>query len=215
MKWPTKSAMLLMGIAVFFGIFSSKVYAECKPLLVMYGWFGDGKSEIMKNIAKSIQGKIDIEYYEHDEGNPSRAYIKNHLKSCPSSPIALIGHSWGGDTAYGVAADWGVKIQLLATLDAVGGRAYPGLNFSEFRKDLKKPKNVKKWINVWIDPPGAMKCILFLGFAWDWDDCLADAGAQWLFQKNARNIEFKGGHEDAAEMLRKISSHIESALNGS
>ena len=217
MKWPTKTAVLLIGIAMSFGIFSSKTYAECRPLLVMHGGLFDEMTGNVENLAKSIQsiqGNIDVQYYGHYERKRSRDYIKNHHKSCPNSPVALIGHSLGGAAAYDVAADWGVRIQLLATLDAVGGRAYPGYHLTEFREDLEKPDNVRKWVNVWIDPPGSIKCILFLGAVWDSDDCLADAGAQWLFQKNAENIEFKGrhGHRDATGMFCKISSHIESAF---
>ena len=216
MKCRLRQAVLLMGIAVFFSIYPHKIYAECKPLLVMYGGFGDGKSEIMKNIAKSFRSDIDIEYYHHDEANPSRSYIKRHLERYPSSPVVLVGHSWGGDTAYGVAADWGFKIRLLATLDAVGGRAYPGSpNFTEFRKDLNKPNNVRKWINVWGKYYlGFTKCFIFGGFIWDSTDCIADAGGPWGKQKKAtKNIRFKGDHADADGMLRKISSDVESALS--
>ena len=186
--------------------------AECKPLLVMYGGAWDEDTETMKSLARDLGKSLEVAYYSHSESNLSRDNIKSYLRDRPSSPIVLLGHSWGGDTAYGVASDWGIKIQLLGTLDAVGGRAYPGANFTEFKEHLRKPSNVEKWRNVWIKPPGAIICILGLGYFWNWNNCVADTGAPWGYQKYASNVRFRGDHTDVYGMLEKIRNDVISSL---
>ena len=132
----------------------------------------------------------------------------------------VIGHSWGGDTAYGVAEAHGIevkrgysKIKLLVTLDAVGGnRVYPVANFTEFREHVTKPDGVEQWINVWRDPPGAFVCILLFGYVWNWDNCVADTGAQWGYQDFAQNRETRKDHADTVGMIDEILGILEESL---
>ena len=193
--------------------FSQQNQSICIPLVVLFGGAFDNKSEIVETLAKDLGGSfVDVEYYEHDEGNPARAYIKNHLKLYPNSPVVLIGHSWGGDTAYGLTNDWDIPVQLLGTLDAVGGRAYPGMNFTEFKKHLAKPVNAVTWRNVWIKPPGALSCILALGYFWNWNNCVADTGAPWGYQEFASNERFLGDHGDSYGMFGVILKDVVTSL---
>ena len=69
-----------------------------------------------------------------------------------------------------------------------------------------------KWINVFIDPPGAIQCILLLGFFWNWDNCIADAGAQWGHQENAMNRKFEGNHNEARKMLDYVWDDVIAAM---
>ncbi|MFD2264334.1 alpha/beta hydrolase [Lacibacterium aquatile] len=83
-------------------------------------------------------------------------------KRYPGHQIALVGHSWGGHTAYHVADRVGLKkivVDLLVTLDAVGtsgffwppGSSEPG----NPPKPQMRPTNTKTWLNVYVqDPPG-------------------------------------------------------------
>ncbi len=215
MKSSIQRLKLLAGITIFSMAFIQHAYAECEPLIVMYGGARDERTAIMKSFAQRLKDVGDYKnliYFHHDEQNSSQAFIQAHLKAYPQSPIILIGHSWGGDTAYGVADDWGSQIDILVTLDAVGGRAYPGLNFDEFRRHLKKPGNVSKWINVWIDPPGFIVCWLGLGHLWQSDNCAADFGATWGYQNGAKNLEFKGNHADVEKMFTSVIDDIKSSL---
>lgn len=215
MKWSIQYLKLLAGIIIFSMASISPAYAKCEPLLVFYGGAADERSGIMKGFVQELKDSGAYEnllYFHHDEQNPSQAAIQGHLKLYPRSPLILIGHSWGGNTAYGVAKDWDSEIDLLVTLDAVGGRAYPKWNFEEFKEDLKKPDNVAKWINVWIDPPGFLTCVFGLGYFWQRNNCIADTGATWGYQQWAKNIEFEGDHVDIGKMFIRVSGDIKSAL---
>ena len=218
MKSSIQRLKLLAGIIILSMAFIQHAYATCEPLLVMYGGARDEKTEIMKGFVQKLKNSGDYEnilYFHYDEQNSSQAAIQTHLKLYPQSPILLIGHSWGGDTAYGVAKDWGSEIELLVTIDAVGGRAYPGWsflnNFTEFKRHLKKPDNVTKWVNVWIDPPGFIACFFGIGAFFN-NNCVADAGASWSHQRLAENIEFKGNHADVEKMFTSVVDEVKSAL---
>lgn len=189
--------------------------AKCLPLVVLYGGGWDAKTEIMKRVAKDLKKNWGrdaiVEYYAHDQGNVSHSSIQRHLRACSRSLIALIGHSWGGATAYSVAKDWGDRITLLVTLDAVGGGPY----------SRSKPYNVRKWINVhkkyglWQAFFCGLTNILS-GWLWDRNDCLALTGGPWMGQKNASNYLFAGDHADASGMYEMVSRSIEEdIINGS
>ena len=82
----------------------------------------------------------DIYYRAHD----SRAHILllMSLYHAAGQPIALIGHSWGGASAYKLAQKSLAPVDFLATLDPV----------SVFPLGARlKPGNVRRWINVSLD----------------------------------------------------------------
>lgn len=133
--------------------------SKCKPLLVAYGGALDSQTGIVKGLATRLENNISgvVLYHTYDEEFISSNLIREHLKRFPSSPVVLMGHSYGGDTAYGAAEGWNRNIRLLVTLDPVSGRAYPPrLKFTEFKRHLKRPSNVTNWINVFIDIPEAL-----------------------------------------------------------
>jgi thioesterase domain-containing protein len=114
---------------------------------------------------------VDVMYFTWDQENESMNAVKEHLRNYPSSPVVMIGHSYGGDTAFKVADKLGkdVSIKLLVTLDPVGN--YYGVNNKQDcrdeyptgsgrisqqekqcelqRRQRRKPDNTVKWINVW------------------------------------------------------------------
>lgn len=210
--------VLSIGFLLYFIIFPFNVYANCKPLLVMYGGGMDDKTKLMRYFSQDFgdyikRHDVSTYYYNHDDIITSYNTIARHQNSNPQSPIALVGHSWGGDTAYRVSEELSGNIDLLVTLDAVGGVAYPWVNFSEFRKDdLRRPKNVKKWINIFSPEESAFKCFLLLGYIWDWNNCIASTGARWLRQKFAWNIKFAGDHGNLTAMFSEIHDEVEAAL---
>ena len=214
------AAPLCAALAVLGLVYSGLTYAagnpsKCKPLLVAYGGALDSQTGIVKGLATRLKNNIPgvVLYHTYDEEFISSNLIRGHLKRFPSSPVVLMGHSYGGDTAYGAAEGWNRNIRLLVTIDPVGGRAYPPrLKFTEFKRHPKRPSNVASWINVFIDPPGALQCILLLGYVWNWDNCIADTGAQWGHQENARNRKFEGNHADVDGMFRLVERDVFSAL---
>ena len=82
----------------------------------------------------------DIYYRCHDtRGHILRLMERYHLAG---QSIALVGHSWGGASAYKLAQKSGFKVELLVTLDPVS--VFPlGIR--------RKPHNVRRWVNVYLD----------------------------------------------------------------
>src|SRR6185312_8196815 len=66
------------------------------------------------------------QYFTYDAESAITDYINDYLRKFPeNSRINLIGHSYGGDTAVNLAAKLGKKINLLITIDPVGGESDP------------------------------------------------------------------------------------------
>ncbi len=82
----------------------------------------------------------DVYYRCHDtRTHILRLMERYHLAG---RSIALVGHSWGGASAYKLAQKSGLPVKLLATLDPV----------SIFPLGLRgKPRNVRHWVNVYLD----------------------------------------------------------------
>ena len=190
---------------------------DCRPLIVFFGGAFDSKSKAMKTLAKYAGNTANIEtrYFGFTEGNVSYGFIQTHLDLYPRSPVALVGHSYGGGTAYTVAADWNNNIAVLATLDAVAEEG-DYFSFAEEIEHYPRPRNVQLWLNVWKKyglfgaeyVGGFVKCHILGGFLWDRNDCIADAGGSWGRQRNAKNFLFKGDHADVVAMYRKVSKRI-------
>jgi pimeloyl-ACP methyl ester carboxylesterase len=109
--------------------------------------------------------------------------------------VGLIGHSYGGHSAYKMAAEAGIKITYLATIDAVSWE-------SKVRWD-DKPSRVKNWRNVWVDGIG------------DYTDVVASAGGHWGKRRGAKNVKAAKGltHADFAPIFRPLITEVKAAVS--
>ena len=82
----------------------------------------------------------DIYYRAHD----TRAHIQMlmALYHAAGQRVALVGHSWGGASAYKAALKSAAPVDLLVTLDPVS--VFP-------LGERRKPANVRRWVNVRLD----------------------------------------------------------------
>lgn len=85
------------------------------------------------------------------------------LERAAGAPVVLVGHSYGANFAYELAATLGGDggVRLLLTLDPVSGPAAPRVPL--------KPGTVRRWINVWAGSGvGLSSCGLVgaIGGAW-------------------------------------------------
>lgn len=82
----------------------------------------------------------DVYYRNHD----TREYILRLMERYHQAGrlIALIGHSWGGASVYKLALKSGLPVDLLVTLDPVS--IFP-------LGERRKPRNVRRWVNVYLD----------------------------------------------------------------
>lgn len=205
------------------------VSLACKPFIAFYGGFGDQINGLLKPIAaewrqRHKQKGWKIKYYPwHDEflwEKRSIADIRNHWSSTNNkTPIILIGHSYGGDTAYTIAEELPKEYNpTLVTLDAVGRRAYwsnpGGLKFRFQISNLRSPTR-GVWINVRVknsnyglgfnilappNPTLALVMMRTLGQC----DFVARTGGPYGFQKNATKRLVMGSkfdHCDVKDML--------------
>ncbi|MEM9149920.1 MAG: alpha/beta hydrolase [Cyanobacteria bacterium P01_F01_bin.3] len=166
----------------------SAINACKKPLLVIYGGGGDSswshnveswaESLIKKTPYSQIEG-LTVKYFPFTDnfipiGNNDEAvdFINQHIADNPNSPVVLVGHSYGGDTAYEAIKLINQKVDLLITLDPV----------SNFRPSQRsKPPNVSTWINVWTSHSNTGS------------DVIAEIGGDWDNQDSANdNIEISG-----------------------
>lgn len=110
-----------------------------------FDWFGassvKGNYDGIRDMAEAVEG---ADHYAWDE---QEKIIQDIKKRAPDQPIVLVGHSFGGDTAYEIADTLNTiengfrKIDLLVTLDSVG-----------FDND-KIPQNVTKNLNFIAQGP--------------------------------------------------------------
>jgi hypothetical protein len=196
------------------------------PLLIFYGGFRDENTQIVKNLKEKIEKiytqspkmkYLVVEYYPWDKYTESINYIQNHLKNYPNSPIVLVGHSYGGDTAYVVARSLGAKVQLLVTLDPVGksgidnkkdcSSEYPSssnrrtqsqIECEQAKKQRSKPSNVVNWVNIWVTGAGTGS------------DVIAQVGEPWNKQQNAdQDIPLANvPHSEAPKMYIEVNDRV-------
>ena len=205
------------------------------PIIILFGGAADDTiSNTVKNLASRLQkkyassgsssGKIAIKYFTWSEEAASRVAIEEHMRKYPSSSVILVGHSYGGDTAYAVADNFGknMRIELLVTLDPVGhsginnkqdcAEEYPtgSSRISQQRKQCEiqrrqrqKPENVTKWINVWAN-----------GASSAFSDVVSSAGERWNSQANANeDIPIDLAHGEASRMYSKAESSVLGVIN--
>ncbi len=128
--------------------------------------------------------------------------------------IALIGHSYGGDTAMTVVRRSGIKLDLVVTLDAVSRRGYlQHLPF--FRGASRKPANLYRWINVYV-PFSTEKSnlVALVGGHWGHEPCadqnircgeLVHSEADGMFKEMLHRVPaFLGPGEGPNDKLRTL-----------
>lgn len=135
-----------------------------RPLVVFIGGFADA---LNRNVVRLYCGyderweharKLYLSYGE--EPGVARDMI---IDRAAGGPIALVGHSYGGDAAHRLAEmlDGFVDVRLLVTLDPVSSR-FQG-------REAPRPRGVERWINVRVgSAPGLSSCGLAgaVGGAW-------------------------------------------------
>jgi pimeloyl-ACP methyl ester carboxylesterase len=135
-----------------------------RPLVVFIGGFADA---LNRNAVRLYCGydeqweharKLYLSYGE--EPGLARDMI---IDRAAGGPIALVGHSYGGDAAHRLAEalDGFVDVRLLVTLDPVSPR-YQG-------RQAPRPRGVERWVNVRVgSAPGLSSCGLAgaIGGAW-------------------------------------------------
>jgi len=134
---------------------------DAKPssTVIFIGGFADGTSAIVSSyfdIFKKEHTDITTKYFSFDSKEGIIAYI-NSLK--PGSPVTIVGHSWGGDTAMEVvnALPPG-RVQTLVTIDPVGSGG------SGFLQTVAQ--HAGRWIDVeavgggWLDPSNLVARVL-------------------------------------------------------
>ena len=125
--------------------------------------------------------------YSWDQYDDILADIAATKQANPNEPINLVGHSYGGDTAYLVARDSNYTIDNLVTLDPV----------SHFTFDVSKPNNVANWDNVYSNPNN-----------YGVDDFIADIGGQWgpVDDPNVNNYSSSASHGDVSGLISSLSA---------
>ena len=116
-------------------------------LTIFIGGAGENSSHhalrngVMRQTCPSCGTTIssDANPYSWTDKNEIISKIQDVKRNNPNEPINLVGHSYGGDTAYLVARDSGVQIDNILTLDPV----------SRFSNGAgNKPSNVSSWANI-------------------------------------------------------------------
>lgn len=127
-----------------------------------------------------------IRYFSHLDKNECIGWLQQDCSA--DDRFVLVGHSWGGDTAYLVARDCKpTKLNLIITIDPV----------SLWTFSITKPENVQRWINVWVK-----------GFQ-DYTDGIAVTGGHWGEMKTAENhMRSDVSHAMFADMLSPFLSDI-------
>ena len=160
-----------------------------------------------------------VKYYTWNMGATAIRELHHILKNCPhkNSKVLLIGHSWGGDTAYDVAQDMHKYSVALITLDPVSKRAwrtygvYPLLWLRAQRNNIPNPTSrMGTWVNVHAHSSGGTDIGIFPLSLIGWGDYLshspcnatAAAGGPWGRQRNAdQDYTLARATSDGGEMV--------------
>ena len=170
---------------------------ECKKTLVVF--IGGAADSLFKPLLNKVFGKYEFNYgrgenrlqdvcYSEHGGGKVVALMKKWFDA--KQKIVLVGHSWGGHRVICLAEENpDITIELLVTLDPV--------SWSKNGKQAK-PKNVKRWLNVYVDYKTASW--------WRSDNLIARIGGPWEECQNADeniiiNEYIDYGHADAEPMF--------------
>ena len=153
----------------------------------------------IKNIIKYIRQQYPnakIEYFTNDQDHELREWLKEQGRAYGSDNVAVVGHSWGGDTAAAAVAS-GAKVGAIITIDPV--------SLSWFRPDMENVrKNSKTWINVNANPNETMRAMdgKLLGIIGSND--IAGVGDSWDDAPNGHadhHYNANINHTDAGDLL--------------
>ncbi|NUE96534.1 hypothetical protein GYW75_09115 [Gilliamella sp. ESL0232] len=175
---------------------------ECKKTLVVF--VGGAADSLFKPLLNHVFGKYeklygrgenrlqDVCYSEHGGGKVV-ALIKKWFDA--KQKIVLVGHSWGGHRVICLAEENpDIIIELLVTLDPV--------SWSKSGKQAK-PKNVKRWLNVYVDYKTASwwrSDNLIARIGGPWEEC-QNADENMIINKDIRGNSIDFGHADAKLMF--------------
>lgn len=116
-----------------------------RPVVVFVGGAGDRSiGQIVRRSWLAFRRDhpaYETQYFTHDEGDELRRFVE---AVPPGTPVNILGHSWGADTAAQVVAALGTTgrtVDRLVTIDPVGrgtGRSF----FSRVRA------GARHWVNV-------------------------------------------------------------------
>lgn len=138
-----------------------------KALVVLIGgggdvdWYSYVMYRLFYNYCNEYHPHQSKAYFSQDSRAEIVDYVLAWKKRFPGHQIALIGHSWGGHTAWHVADFLALKkvtVDLLATLDPVGTKNFywpPGENNPGVpQRPQTRPSTTTLWLNIIVqDPP--------------------------------------------------------------
>ena len=165
---------------------ATQAAASLRPVYIFVGGYRD---DVDKNVWNYYHDEFEPKhpgqafYYSWDAGEA----IKSFIKGLPDgTPVNLIGHSWGADTAAKIAAAPDGKISTLITVDPVS-RPLPG--FAAVRS------HTKVWIDVNAKPTDHSNLSnIVAGFGGDWGN--GPNGAATTY------IEAVENHAEFTKMMR-------------
>jgi uncharacterized Zn-binding protein involved in type VI secretion/pimeloyl-ACP methyl ester carboxylesterase len=136
-------------------------------------FFGGGGDEwIEPNVKGTYQGFgfPDVWYFPWDNEQEALDFIEELREQTDDVAVSLIGHSYGGDTAWDVAHATDADVRHLVTVDAA----------SQFRPNsdaMMFPASVRAWINIYLRERSSLP------------SAIADIGGDWGNVAAASNYE--------------------------
>ncbi|MEG2139316.1 MAG: alpha/beta hydrolase [Bilophila sp.] len=118
--------------------------ALLRPLVLVVGGFLDqvlaNSYRVCAQYPEELRARHDVWFREYYEGRAMRCLVDWY--AAHGQPVALIGHSWGGDAAVNaVARKVSAHITQLITLDPVSRKGAP----------RQRLQNVAHWLNIYVD----------------------------------------------------------------
>ena len=224
---PFFAKFILMAlVSSLAGPSTANSQTPCRPLLVGFHGAKDTSEVHMNLLFTHIKQTIHIEidtmlfgwWDDEDSDGPGEIEAIHHIKKferrCPSQPIVIIGHSWGGDSAFDVTLhDLKTIPDLIVTLDAVS------------HMNIRSHHLHPKWINVYVHVPPlvsaalvfpTLSCILhWLNESEAACDCVAMVGGHWKHE-DAADCNLKAtqakNHCDLFGLYKTVRHHVEKVL---
>ena len=134
----------------------------------------------------------EVKYYTWTDKSAALADIEEFIKKPGQHRIAIIGHSYGGDTAYLVARDTSARVACLVTVDAASWLTF----------NIHRPSSVEQWINVFVH-------------GHHYTDGIATVGGHWGYREGAENHDLTSEgltHADFLGMFNRFVGTVKSTL---